>query len=79
MALCHSFWCLFYVFRTVGRHDQMYYVVWLVDVDWVHLEVGLKRACWLHAELVWIFQVKVSREISQFYPQEDSNLCLTQQ
>jgi hypothetical protein len=24
---------------------------WLVDVDWMHLEVGLKWACWLCAEI----------------------------
>jgi hypothetical protein len=31
------------------------------------LEVGLKWACWLCAE-IWIFKVKVSREIAQFSP-----------
>jgi hypothetical protein len=36
------------VFCTVCRHEQSYYIVWLVDVDWMHLEVGLlKWACWL--------------------------------
>ena len=44
------------------------YIVWLVDVDWMQLEVGLKWACWLCADLLWIFKVKVSREIAQFSP-----------
>jgi hypothetical protein len=29
----------------------MYYILWLVEVDWMHLEVGLKWACWLFAEI----------------------------
>ncbi len=44
------------------------YIVWLVDVDWMHLEVGLKWDCWLCADLLWIFKVKVSREIAQCSP-----------
>ena len=44
------------------------YIVWLVDVDWMHLEVGLKWVCWLCADLLWIFKVKVSREIAQCSP-----------
>ncbi len=36
-------------------------------MDWVFLEVGLKWSCWLCAE-IWIFKVKVSREIAQFSP-----------
>jgi hypothetical protein len=31
--------------------EQTYYIVWLVDVDWMHFEVGLKWACWLYAEI----------------------------
>jgi hypothetical protein len=27
------------------------YIVWLVDVDWMHLEIGLKWACWLCADI----------------------------
>jgi hypothetical protein len=36
---------------------------------WMHLEVGLKWACWLYAEIEFeSFKVKVSREIAQFSP-----------
>ncbi len=31
--------------------EQTYYIVWLVDVDWMHLEVGLKWACCLRRNL----------------------------
>jgi hypothetical protein len=39
------------VFCTECRPELTYYIVWLVDVDWMHLEVGLKWACWLYAEI----------------------------
>ncbi len=31
------FFIYFYVFRTACRHEQTYYIVWLIDVDWMHL------------------------------------------
>ncbi len=45
----------------------------LVDVDWMHFEVGLKRACWFYADIkLKSFKVKVSRgttvETDQFSP-----------
>ncbi len=64
VAICHSFGFICF-YRTVWRHEQTYTLFWLVDMDWMHLEVGLKWACWLCA---WIFKVKVSREIAQFSP-----------
>jgi hypothetical protein len=38
---------LFYA--DMSRHIT--YIIWLSDVDWVHLEEGLKRVCWLNAEI----------------------------
>jgi len=46
---------LIYLFyRTVWRHEQTYTLFtlfWLDEVDWMHLEVGLKWTCWLCAEI----------------------------
>jgi hypothetical protein len=54
VAICHSF--LFICFRFIVLYEDMSieqtsYIVWLVDVDWMHLEVGLKWAFWLYAEI----------------------------
>jgi hypothetical protein len=73
VAICHSFWFI----SLVWRHEQTYYIVWLVDVDRTHLEVrltelGLLVVCW---DLVWIFKAKVSREIAQFSPSR-TRTCL---
>jgi hypothetical protein len=56
VAICHSF--LFICFRFIVQYEdtsieQTYYIVWLVDVDWMHIEVGMKWACWLYAE-IWL-------------------------
>ncbi len=39
----------------------MYYIVLLVDVDWMHLEVGLK---WLYAE-IWLKSPR-SKSVEKF-------------
>jgi hypothetical protein len=36
-----------------------------LDASWSRIEVGLLVVCW---DLLWIFKVKVSREIAQFSP-----------
>jgi len=46
---------IYLLFRFIVQYEGMsrrtrFYIVWLVDVDWMHLEVGLKWACWLCAE-----------------------------
>ncbi len=41
VAICHSFYYVLSFFSySMGRHEQTYYIVWLVDVDWMHLDVG---------------------------------------
>jgi hypothetical protein len=40
-----------YSTRTLCRYEQTYYIVWHLDMDWMHLEVGLKRACWFYSEI----------------------------
>jgi hypothetical protein len=42
---------LSYIMKTLAD-VYIVYIVWLVDVDWMFLEVGLKWACWLCAEIL---------------------------
>ncbi len=42
---------------------------WLVDVDWMHLEVGLKWDCWLCAEIYFgSFRSKSVEKLPNFPP-----------
>jgi len=74
MAICHTIFIDFLCFLQFADQssEQTYFIVlacWR-GLDWMHLgvyirrlEAGLLVVCW---DIVWIYQVQVSREIAQF-------------
>jgi hypothetical protein len=64
------FWIYFLVFCTICKHELTFYIVLLVDMDWMHLEVGLKWACWwLYADILFgSFRPKSEEKLPNFAP-----------
>jgi hypothetical protein len=51
---------IYLFFRFIVQCRAEFYIVWIVDVDWMHLEVGLKTTCWCVLRFTLDLKVKVS-------------------